>query len=113
MIDEILVIKDCYCKAHLIGKLVLKCEDDILTTTENSINEKKVTCKKNNCFIHTISLITVWLLLLVVICESCHFYYTKYRSKQKYLLPSHDANNKLNEIYINNIVLKWVINLGV
>ena len=40
----------------LIGKLVLECEDKTLNAIENSLDDKKVTCKKNNCLIHTFSL---------------------------------------------------------
>ena len=32
-----------YC---LFGKLVLACEDEILNTTENVLNDKKTTCQK-------------------------------------------------------------------
>ena len=45
-IDEYLHIKGCSCEKHLIGKLVLACEDNILSTTETSIDEKSVTHKK-------------------------------------------------------------------
>ena len=40
--------------------------------------------------------------ILVLICVSCCFYYTKHRSKQKHLVPFHDTNNKLKGIDINN-----------
>ena len=39
-------IKTCSCKNRLIGKLVLEYEDEILNTTENSLANKKVLCKK-------------------------------------------------------------------
>ena len=47
-------IKTCSCKNRLIGKLVLECEDEILNTTENSLANKKVLCKK------VIALITIF-----------------------------------------------------
>ena len=34
-------IKNCSCKKRLIGKLLLECEDEILNTTENLLNDKK------------------------------------------------------------------------
>ena len=86
-IDEYLDTKYCSCEKRLIGKLVLECEDEILNTTESSLDDKKVTCAKNNCLIHTISLGVICLLLLVIICASCYFYHTKYRSKQSLPFP--------------------------
>ena len=83
-VDEYL---NCSCKKRLVDKLVLACEDEILNTTENLLNEKKVTSEKNICFIQTTSLIIICLLLLVVISISCYSYYANYRSKQKHLLP--------------------------
>ena len=41
-IDEYLDFKSCSCKKHLFGKLVLACEDEILNTTETSLDDKKV-----------------------------------------------------------------------
>ena len=57
----------------LIGKLILECEDEILNRTENLFNDKKAAYSKSNCLLYTISLITIWLLFLVVICVSCYF----------------------------------------
>ena len=56
-------------KKRLIAKSVLACEEEILNTTETSIDDKKVTCEKSNCLIHTISLYSYYYLsfLLVVI----------------------------------------------
>ena len=45
-IDEYLNTKNCSCKKYLIGKLVLECENEILDTTETSLDHKKVICKK-------------------------------------------------------------------
>ena len=56
-ISEYLRSNYCSCKKYLFGKLVLACEDEILTATETSIVDKKVTYKKNNCFIYTILLV--------------------------------------------------------
>ena len=36
-----LEIKNCFCKQHLFGKLVLACEDNIFNTTETSLNDIK------------------------------------------------------------------------
>ena len=46
--DEYLDIKNCSCKKCLFGKLALACEDEILNITETSLNDKKVTCEKDN-----------------------------------------------------------------
>ena len=66
-IGEYLDIKKCSCKNHLLGKLVLTFEDEMLNTTEASFIDKKVTCARNNCLNHTISLIIFRLFLLVAI----------------------------------------------
>ena len=50
-IDEYLDTKNWSCEKHLIGKLVLGCEDEILN------NKKK--CEKSNCLIHNTLLIIV------------------------------------------------------
>ena len=54
-IGEYLEIKNCLWEKRLIRKLVLEKEDEILNTTETSLDDKKVTCEKINCLIHTIS----------------------------------------------------------
>ena len=76
-IDKHLDIKNCSCEKRLIGKLVLACEDEILNTTEDSLDNKKVTCEKNNCIIHKISLVIIYFLLLVVISVSYYYYFTR------------------------------------
>ena len=38
--DEYLDTKNCCCKKCLIDKLVLECEDEILNTTENLLNDR-------------------------------------------------------------------------
>ena len=46
-IDEYLNIKKKNCvKKHLFGKSVLACENEILNTTENSLDYENVTCEK-------------------------------------------------------------------
>ena len=83
-IDEYLDIKNCSSKKPLSSKLVLLCEDEILNTTETSLVDKKVTRKKSNCLIYTISLLIICLLLLAVISVSCYYYHTKYLNKKEY-----------------------------
>ena len=76
--DDYLNIKNFSYKKHLFDKLVLGCEDEIVNTCETSVIDKKVTCKKNNYLIHTISLVIIknwYLLLLFVICISFYYYY--------------------------------------
>ena len=70
------------CGKRLFGELVLACEDEILNTTETSLDKVHY---------YTISLVFICLLLLVVISISGFVYYTKHRSKQKHLLPCHDT----------------------
>ena len=60
-------IKNVSSKKHLFFKLVLKCEDEILNTSETLLNNEKVTFEKSIFFILTISLIIICLLLLFVI----------------------------------------------
>ena len=45
-IDEYLDSKNCSCKKHLIGKLVLGCEEEILNTTETFPDDKKEKSEK-------------------------------------------------------------------
>ena len=40
-------------KSSYFGKLVLACEDEIVNKTKASLDDKKVTCGKSNCLIHT------------------------------------------------------------
>ena len=40
-IDKYLDIKNISCKKSLLGKLALACKDEILNTTETSLNHKK------------------------------------------------------------------------
>ena len=43
-------IKNCSCEKRLFGKLVTACEDQILNTTETSIDYKEVVREKNSFF---------------------------------------------------------------
>ena len=63
-VGEYLDTKKSSCQKCLLGKLVLACDDEILNTTEKSLDDKKVTCEKNNCLFHTISLVIMPFLLL-------------------------------------------------
>ena len=76
-IDKYLDTENCSHEKHLFGKLVLACEDEMLNKTETSLDDKKVTCEKNNCRIPTISLVTICLLLLAVISINCYYYHAK------------------------------------
>ena len=53
-IDEYLDTENCSFEKRLIGKLALEYEDEILNTTETSLDDKKVISGKSNCLIHTI-----------------------------------------------------------
>ena len=74
-IDENLDIKNCSCEKLMFGVLALACENEILNTTETSLDDKKVIFEKSNWLIYTISMVITCLLLLVVIFISCYFYY--------------------------------------
>ena len=39
--DKYLDTKNCSCEKRLIGKLVLACDDEMLNTTETSLNGKR------------------------------------------------------------------------
>ena len=64
--------------------MVLACKDEILNTTETSL--EKVTCEKSNCLINTISLVTIFLVLLTAISISYCHYYTRGWIKKEYVL---------------------------
>ena len=85
-IDEYLDTKNCSCKKYVISKLVLECEDEKLNTTETSPDDKKITCGKSNCLIHTISLLIKCLLLSAVISTGCYYYYARDWIKIEYAL---------------------------
>ena len=90
-IDEYFDIKKCSCEKRLIGRLVLECQDEILNTTKTS-------CKKNNCLMHTISLLFICLLLLIVVFIGCYLYFTKHGLKQKHLLSYHNIRSQRPQI---------------
>ena len=69
IIFRYLDIKNCSYKKHLLDKLVLLCENEILNTTEASVDDKKVTY------------IIICFLLLVVVFISCNIYHTKHWTK--------------------------------
>ena len=95
-------IKNCSCEKRLIGKLVLGCEDKILTTTKTSPYNKRVTCEKRNCFNHTILLAIIRLLFLAVASIGCYYYYTRDWMKKEYLVSYWYKMNRLKEINIKN-----------
>ena len=66
---------------RLICKLLLEFEDEILNATETLLNDKKVSCTKIDCLIHTILLVITCLLLSVIICVSCYVCYKIYQPK--------------------------------
>ena len=48
------------CKERLLGKLVLTYEDEILNKTETSLDNKKITCEKNNFFCNISMVVLVY-----------------------------------------------------
>ena len=85
-IDEYLDIKNYSREKRLIGRLALKCEDVILNATKTSLDDKKSITRKYNCFIHTISLVNIYLLLLVVISIGFYYYYTRDWIKKEHVV---------------------------
>ena len=73
---RLMSIKDCFYEKHLIRKLVLACNDEILNTTETSFYDKIVTCEKSNSINHMTSLVVIHFLLLAFISISSFYYYT-------------------------------------
>ena len=75
-------------KKHLIRKLVLECEGEMISTAETSVDDIKVTCEENNCLIHTISLEVISLHLLYlfylasVVSIGCNYYYKRLDQKR-------------------------------
>ena len=74
-IDKYLDTKNCLCEKSLIGKLLLKCEDEVLNTTETLLDDKKRNMRKkylsyshdfiSNYMVVIISCCFYWLLLLL------------------------------------------------
>ena len=54
---------------------------NVMSTVSIYSNYKKITCEKNNCLKHTISLVVKYLSLLVTISISWYYYYTRHRIK--------------------------------
>ena len=66
---------------RLICKLLLGFEDEVLNATETLLYDKKVSCTKIDCLIHTILLVITCLLLSVIICVICYVCYKIYQPK--------------------------------
>ena len=82
-VNEYLDIQNCSCEKDLINKLVLTCEDEVLNTTETTLDDDKATIEKYNCLIHTISLVIICLLLLLLLLQySFQLAYTVGAKKQ-------------------------------
>ena len=87
-VGEYLDYENCKCRKRLFDKLVLKCEDEILDTTDTiSITYVKETCK-NNCLIYIILLKIMCLILLAIVSISCYYYYTRYWTKREYSMSN-------------------------
>ena len=67
---NIFFFKNCSCEKGLLYKLLLICQDEILNTTETSLDNKLVVWG-NNRFIHTILLVITCSLLLVIVSIGC------------------------------------------
>ena len=46
-IDKYFAIENCSCEKHLLGKLVLACEDEILNRPKTLFDDKKATSEKS------------------------------------------------------------------
>ena len=69
--DEYVDIENLSFVKHLVSKLVLECEDEILNATKTF--DKRVKCENSNCCIYTNLLVIICLLLLAIICVSYYF----------------------------------------
>ena len=58
---KLIRIKKCAYKKCLFGKFILPLEDQIVNTTEDSLDDKKITYEKSNYLIH---------ISLVIICAA-------------------------------------------
>ena len=86
-VGEYLDIKNFPCKDRVINDLIWTCEDDILNIAKATlVVDKKVKYENNNCFIPTISLIIMGLLLIITISINCYLYYTKCYLRNKNVL---------------------------
>ena len=75
----------------------------ILNTTETKI-DNKISIRGNNYLTDTISLLTIYMLLLAVISITLYYHDTRCWKKQKHLLPYNDTNNNLKWIDVDNII---------
>ena len=74
-----------------------------MKTIPTNFNEKKASCKTQNCYVlRAFSLITIALLIAV----SIYCYLIKYQAKQNYLLQYQFTYNKLIKYLINIIDYK-------
>ena len=62
-------------RKRLINKLELEFEDEMSSTSETSLDNKKVTCEKGKCLVVKISLVIICLLLLDVVSFVFYYYY--------------------------------------
>ena len=77
-IDKYLGIKNCSCVKRLFGKLVLACDSEILSTTDNNTtemsNKTSVDDKKSNMWKKLLSCSHDFIGNYMLIIISCHFY---------------------------------------
>ena len=68
---------------------------------------KRKICKRHNFYI-LLAFLLINIALLIAV--SIYSYFIKYQAKQKHLLPFHNTNNELREVYINKCIIKMEIN---
>ena len=100
----------CSCKngkylATVIDDSVITCDKTIdveeTRTVRTNFNEKNAIFKTKSCYIFLFFLLMAIALFIVV---SIYCYLTKYKAKQKDLLPCYVTNNKFKKFCINNIL---------
>ena len=69
--------------------------DEIIDAEAKSYDEETKTVARKNLYI-LLDFLLITIALLIAVCIYC--YLSKYRSKQKYLLPFQVANNKLTNV---------------
>ena len=79
--------------------------DDIIDTTKDFFNEKKLTWKTKKFYnlLNFLSIIAASLMAVSIYC-----YLIKYRAKQNHFLPYHN-DSKIKEIDNKNILEKWIV----
>ena len=77
--------------------------DEETKTIPTNLDEKKATCKTQNFYILLAFLLITTVLFITVSIYCCLI---KYQAKQKHLLPFHNTNNELREVYINKCIIK-------